>query len=314
VTRESVLGRVELRWAQLLAASLAVLLVHRAMDTTSKVGQGEMFVPRPEQARLTALGFDAVLSDYYWLQAVQVVGGDPEGATRWGRLIGRLIDVVTALDPWVGHPSRFAAVWMADSVDSVLHANALLKRAIAYHPRDWRNYHYLGFNDFFYLGDDAAAADALEHAVGLPDAPPYLASLVAKLREQRQGLDTAATFLEELARNTDDEYARAEYLKSLDEVETERRARFLDGARAEYRRRNGHDITSVADLVRGPGRVLKALPPAHPHFPAFQWVIDPKTGQIVSSFYKERYRPHVQAEDEQRREEWRKEIQARRGA
>jgi hypothetical protein len=297
-----------------VAAGVFVLLVHRAMDTSSKVGQGEFFVPRPEQARLTALGFDAVLSDYYWLQAVQIVGGDPQGVAHWAGLVGRLVDVVTALDPWVGHPSRFAAVWMTDSVDSVLHANALLRRAISYHPRDWRNYHYLGFNDFFYLGDDAAAADALEHAVGLPDAPPYLAALVAKLREQREGLDTAAAFLEELARSTEDEYARAEYLKSLDEIETERRARFLDRARAEYRRRNGRDIRSVAELAQGPGRVLDALPPAHPHFRAFQWVIDPATGAIVSSFYKERYHPHLQSEDEQRRKEWRKAAQARRGA
>ena len=49
-------------------------------------------------------------------------------------LIGRLIDVVTTLDPWVGHPYRFAALWMTDDESAVRKANELLERGIAHHP------------------------------------------------------------------------------------------------------------------------------------------------------------------------------------
>jgi hypothetical protein len=223
--------------------------------------------------------------------------------------MARLVDVVTTVDPWVGHPYRFAALWLTDSVSSVRRANALLERAISYHPTDWRNRHYLGFNHFFYLSDGERAADVLETAVGLPRAPHYLASLVAKLRSERDGLAAAEAFLTELAASAPDGYARAAYLKGLDEIATERRARVLDAAREVYRRRVGRDIERVADLLRGPQPVLRALPPAHPHLPHFEWTLDDETGEIVSSFYRGRFAPYVHRFDRDRRERWRREIE-----
>ena len=298
------------RLALLLGAVATAGAAHQHIDTSAKLDRGERFVPRPEQARLSSLGFDGLLADFYWIRAVEIVGGERQGVGENARLIGRLIDVVTSLDPWVGHPYRFGAVWMTESVESVLQANALLERAIAYHPRDWRNRHYLAFNYFFFLGDDQRAAEILEPAVGLPDAPHYLASLVAKLREQHDGLETAEQFLVQLAESTGDEYARAAYLKALDEVVTERRARLLDAAREVYRGRFGRDIAWVEDLVSGPSPVLRRLPSAHPHFAGFEWRLDPETGEIFSSFFKARYRPHVHPLDRARRERWRPDIEA----
>ncbi len=280
------------------------------MDTASRLGDDEVFVPRPTQARYSALGFDGVAADYYWLLAVQVLGRARADTGGKSELIGRLIDVVTTLDPWVGHPYRFAAVWLIDSLESVQAANRLLERGIAYHPRDWRNRHYLGFNHFFYLGDTQAAAEALEPAVGLPKAPRYLGALVAKMRADHEGLETSARFLVSLAAASEDGYARAGYMKALDEVETERRARRLDDARVEYRRRNGRDITRVEDLLLGSIPVLRGLPPAHPQFEKFRWELDPESGEIVSSFYGRRYEPRIQTRDRQRREEWRRQRKA----
>ena len=44
------------------------------MDTASRIEDGEVFVPRPAQARFSTLGFDTVAADYYWLLAVQALG------------------------------------------------------------------------------------------------------------------------------------------------------------------------------------------------------------------------------------------------
>src|SRR5207245_952025 len=129
------------------------------------------------------------------------------------------------------------ALWLTESPDEVRHADHLLEKGIAYHPLDWRNRFYLGYNLFFYLDDNAGAADVLEGAIGFPDAPAYLGSFVTRLRASSDSLDTAVLFLERLIAQTEDEYARAGYLDVLAEVETERRARMLDGARAEFQRR-----------------------------------------------------------------------------
>src|SRR5262245_23503250 len=235
-----VVGRRALaRMLCLVAAAAGVHAAHSQMDPASHTSFGGSFVPRPEQARLASFGFAALVADFHWLHAVQVVGDEAPLTPAQATLIGRLIDVVTTLDPWVEHAYRCAAVWLTDSPGSVHAANRLLVRGIAYHPLDWRNRHYLGFNHFFYLSDEEKAAEILAPAVSLPGAPRYLGGLVARLRLRRGGLEATAAFLTELARDTTDEYKRAEYLKALDEIQVERWARQLEAARREYRRRTG---------------------------------------------------------------------------
>ena len=275
--------------------SLAVLVVAGLVTAKSALphepasGRGDGYVPDPVAAQLASVGFKTLLADYYWLQAVQIVGS-PEGPGGRSHQIGALLDVVTHLDPWVDHPYRFAAVWMTDDEAAVRQANRLIERGIAHHPDDWRNYFHLGFNNFFYLGDEKAAAQALEPAVAIEGAPVYLRRLVARLKSQTGGLDVAAAFLQELANQAPDEYARAEYLKGLDEIEVERRARTLDRARVEFFRRQGHDIERVEDLLNVAPPVLSALPP-EPH--GWEWVIDEASGQIVSSYVGYRYRVKI---------------------
>jgi hypothetical protein len=293
------------RLAVLVLAVTAAGLAHSRIPPVSRFGEGEVFVPRPEQARLSSLGFLALVADLHWLHAVQIVGGERGAVERHAPLLSRLLDVVTALDPWVDHPYRFAALWLTDSPERVRFANRLLARGIAYHPREWRNRHHLAFNHFYYLAEEARAAEVLEPALDLPGAPAYLGPLVAKLRVGSGGLDATALFLAQLVRDADDEYKRAEYLKELDEVQVERWARSLDAARERFRARAGRDISAVEELVRGPAPVLPALPPAHPHLEGFAWQLDPESGAIVSSYYRGRYALRIHPFDRARRERWR---------
>ena len=301
-----ILGRRGLaRLACFVVAAAAAGTAHSRISQVSRFGQGETFVPRPEQARLSCFGFAALVADYHWLHAVQIVGSETGPIEQRAPLLSRLLDVVTALDPWVDHPYRFASLWLIDSPERVRFANRLLARGIAYHPREWRNRHYLGFNHFYYLGEEARAAEVLAPAVGMPGSPTYLGALVAKLRLGQGGLDATAVFLAGLVRDTNDEYRRAEYLKELDEIQVERWARQLDAVRAAFRRRTGRDIAAVEDLASGPDHLLSALPPAHPHFGGFAWELDPETRAIVSSFYGARYALHIHPFDRARRERWR---------
>jgi hypothetical protein len=275
------------------------------MDTSSREGADAQLLPSPAQARASVLGFSAVVADFYWLQAMHLVGALRGNVDEYEPRIAALIELVTGLDPWVDHPYRFAAIWLNNGVESIQRANHLLERAIAYHPLDWRNRHYLGFNHFYHLDDQPRAAEVLEAAIGLKGAPHYLAPLVAKLRAGGGNLDAAEALLSGLVNTTPDEYAKARYLKSLDEIATERRARFLDEARLEYWRRHGRDLVRVEDLLRPPAPVLRALPPAHPHFPGFAWTLDPETDQITSTFYGSRYRLFSHSRDAKRLQRWR---------
>jgi len=294
-----------LRVALLVAAIATTGAVHSQFDTTSRVRSGQLRVPSPDTARLWSLGFDAAVADYYWLRAIGIVGVETGAIEQHGEVIADLIDVVTEVDPWVDHPYRFAAVWLTRDREMVERGNRLLERGISYHPLDWRNRYHLAFNHFFYLDEQLRAAEVLEGAIDLKGAPDYLAPLVARLRSKRGGLQVAAAFLVQMVESTEDEYKKAEYLKALDEIQTEERARFLDAARTEYWRRNGRDIERVSDLLAGPDPVLQRLPRAQLHLDGFEWILDPETREIVSSYYRSRYQLHEAQVDRARRQRWR---------
>jgi hypothetical protein len=265
-----------------------VTQAHARIPHPTREERGERFVPRPEVAKLLALGFQPVLADVYWMQAIQVVGGAQGNPVDHAPLLARLIDVVTTLDPWVGHPYRFAANFLIDTDERVRFANTLLERATAHQPDDWRNWFYLGFNHFFYLKDNAAAADAMEQAARRAGAPVYLKRLVARLRSESAGLETAQALLEEMLRDAKDPAAQAQFADALREIETERRARVLDAARETFRARAGRDIRDVEELAHGPHAVLASLP-AEPN--GAGWKLEPITNRIESTFYDHRYGP-----------------------
>jgi len=302
-----------LRAGLLVAAIATTGVAHSKFDTHSRASAGQMRVPSPAHARLFSLGFDAAVADYYWLRAIGIVGGESGAIEQRGELLADLIDVVTEVDPWVDHPYRFAAVWLTRDREMVERGNRLLERGISYHPLDWRNRYHLAFNYFFYLDEQLRAADVLEGAVGLEGAPNYLAPLVARLRSKQGGLQVAAAFLAQILESTEDEYKRAEYLKALDEIQIEEKARFLDTAREEYWRRHGRDIERVADLLAGPDPVLQQLPRAQLHHDGFEWILDPASGQIVSSYYKNRYQLHETESDRARKRRWREQSEGIEG-
>ena len=293
----------------LLIAVCSTGWAHSRIPNTTRAGLGEGFVPSPRVAQAMAFGFDAVLADYHWLQAVQVVGGTDVVEASHARQLGKLVDVVTTLNPHVGHPYRFAAIWLTHDEGLVREGNRLLQRAIEYHPDDWRSYFYLGFNHFFYLGEYEQAAAALEIAMELPGAPAYLPRLVARLHSQTHDIEVAEVFLRELLRSSSDADARAKVQVALDEIEIEYKARLLDRARAAYRELAGRDVDSLEDLVQGPHRVLEQLPSPEPDaIPASlsrgsTWLIDGDTDRVVSTYIGARYEVHFSAIDRKRLEQ-----------
>jgi len=294
----------------LVAALMVTGLVHARIPPITRVDRGEAFVPDPEIASVLALGFEAVVADYYWLQAIQAIGGDTPMTAELGEHIGKLIDLVTTLNPRVDHPYRFAAVWLTESEENVRTANRLLLRGIEQHPDEWRNLFYLGFNYFFYLMENEKAAEALERAGELPGAPPYLKRLVARLRSETASLEVAEALLTQLLHDSEEDETRAGFQAALDEVEVERKARFLDRAREAFEKLNGRDIRSVEELVNAPHPLISVLPNPEPDAlpPSLRqgsvWIIDPETNQITSTYYGARYTLHFASYERERAERW----------
>ena len=73
------MGREMRRRAQrgllLLLAVSATGFVHARMDTSARADRASVRIPDPARAKLTALGFEPVVADYYWVQGLHLVGG-----------------------------------------------------------------------------------------------------------------------------------------------------------------------------------------------------------------------------------------------
>lgn len=288
------MAAVVIRLALAAAIVGAIAAAHVRLPEDPIRPGGSALVPDPKLAKLASFGFDGTLATIYWLRAIQMIGAEGTPNVRADEM-ARTIDLVTSLDPRVSHPYRFAAIWLTEDETAVREANRLLRRGIENHPDDWRQYFYLAFNHFFYLGEFEEAADVLEPALHLPEAPPYLERLVPRLRSQGGDLEAASLFLHRMAEQAPDEYVRAAHLRALDEIETERRARHLDRAREIFKKWHGRDIERVEELASLEPKVLSQLPP-EPH--GWEWVLDDRD-RIVSSYVGYRYEVKLDARNRQ---------------
>ncbi len=211
--------------------------------------------PEPQQPKLTGFatfGFDALVGDYRWLQAVQVVGNEqadligaapaiqrPDRRGRRARSLRRS-----------SVPLRVALARQRHRAGA--RRQRILERGIAYHPNDWRNRFYLSFNHFFYLGDVEAAARELEARRRPPGAPRYLGQPARSSAFGERRSRSGRAYLERAA---------AADRRSLEagRVRARRstRSRPSDGPAISIRRarcireRDGRDIEKVEDLATG---------------------------------------------------------------
>ena len=157
------------------------------------------------------------------------------------------------------------------------HANAMLERGIEHHPDDWRNRFYLGFNHFFYLGENAEAA-AAPRARGrrFPGAPRYLGRLVARLRSQARGGDLAAAsaFLRELLRQSPGPAARRPSTRRRSTRSRPSAARACSTPRARSSRRATAATSSRSRSWFVCRRPCCAPLPPEPH--GSDWKLDPR--------------------------------------
>jgi ABC-type dipeptide/oligopeptide/nickel transport system permease subunit len=72
-----------------ILVALAVDGIHSRLPPDENLDREEAFVPDPALARIISLGFGAVIADFYWLQAIQAVGGNVQMTPRTWRPPGQ---------------------------------------------------------------------------------------------------------------------------------------------------------------------------------------------------------------------------------
>jgi hypothetical protein len=171
----------------------------------------------PQALRALAGGFAPALADIDWIRAAQVSSGalDGPGADA----LFRLLDRVTVLDPGFQPAYHFGALLLSIGGRRPDLSDRLLLRARSVFPQVWSFPFYLAFNAFYHRTDFTTSAAYLDQAAVLPGAPPFLADLARRFRDESQNRATARELIQRMLRVTQDPVLRRRLAERLGELE-----------------------------------------------------------------------------------------------
>lgn len=163
-----------------------------------------------------SLGFEGLIADWYWMQALQYVGNkileNPDAQISLDnmnalnpRLLYPLLDNATDLDP------RFMAVYsygavVLPTIDKE-QAITLLEKGISENPNQWHLYHELGYI-YWRLENYEKAATLYEQGAHLPGAPKWMVMLALRMKSEGGSRETARAVYRQMLEETQDEQIR----------------------------------------------------------------------------------------------------------
>jgi hypothetical protein len=264
-------------------ATLIALQVHLGQwQVPEKKMEHLMHLPDAEYLQLASMGYQQLVADALWLQAIQVMGerkvSDPAG--RW---LYTAFDAITTLDP------NFVRVYEAGSLALTTlvvlpeESNQLLIKGFKHNPTEWKLPFYLGINHYFEFSDDTKAAEYMAQASRVPGAPPGLAPIAANLFASAKSPQQAVDILATAYQNTSDQDAKKLLELRLKIMLAERDVVLLEQTINRYRSLEGQLPARLEDLVAA--GLLHTLPqePA-----GGRYIYDSTTGAVSSSEFPER--------------------------
>ncbi len=239
----------------LVAGRIVVLRPPGAVVKDPGVGAGLLaaIAKRP----VVSIGFRNLLSDVAWLDAVQVAGNPKMTMAEYDRLFD-LLNVTSDFDPRFEIPYLLGGLILGESPLHARKALAVLERGKRQYPADWRFPFYMGYTEYFSLGDAMAGGAVMAEAAALPGSPAYLTGLASRMLSEAREPDAAIALLEPIVRQESDPARRAVMERRIREVYVERDLQALEKAVERYREKTGAAPVDLSDLVRE--GVLPAIP------------------------------------------------------
>jgi len=189
----------------------------------------------------------ALVSDLYWLRAVQYFGGHTRIAqARQAGVLGPppalaaappdafnllypLLDITTTLDPRFNIAYRFGAVFLSEKYPHGPGrpdlAVALLEKGLRNSPEKWQYWQDIGFVYYWSVHDYLKASAAFRRGADLPGAPWWMRSLAATMLAKGGDRNTSRLLWTQLYDTANNEYARNAakmklmQLKAIDDLE-----------------------------------------------------------------------------------------------
>jgi len=232
---------------------VTVLQVGIDARTRSEAAQEQELVLRsPSLVKELSLGYDALLADIYWTRAVQYYGARIGEPNEKFELLWPLLEITVALDPRLLPAYRFGAIFLSEGppigAGRTDLAIELTKRGIAANPNQWRLQADLGFLYYWRLKDYPTAAATYFAASKVPNAPPWLRLMAARIADKGGSVETSRMMWSELYQSTTDAKLRKFAYEKLRGLRAQDDMNHLDELAEDYRRRLGRYPASTAEM------------------------------------------------------------------
>lgn len=245
--------------AFVLAASLVPIAEGKVDAVVASLG------PEPDVSsvwtgpvvRALSLGFSNVLSDLYWLRAIQYYGRQKLAQAPTGYAdLAPLLETAAELDPRFEIVYRYGAVFLSEQIPigagQPEKGVAFLKKGADRNPANWSLRQDQGLFTFVYLSDAVAASEVLRQASEIPGSALWLKPLAAKVLADGGNLE-ASLQLWTIIRDQSEPGALRQNAETQLRVVTNRLfARQLQRKIVEYQERSS-DLTSGLDELQAKG-------------------------------------------------------------
>ncbi len=208
----------------LLAATIGLQVWREQAFSTSVTAETVLYVESAPVLQRMSLSFDPLVSDLYWIRAIQHYGGtrrsdDPD---KRYHLLYPLLSLAASLDPLFTIVYRFGAIFLAEPFPGGPgqqdQAVALLQRGLEARPNYWRYMQDIGFVYYWWGHDYKKAAEWFERGANVPGAPVWMRSLAATTLAQGGERQASRLLWRALAENEND-WLRRESVRRLQQLD-----------------------------------------------------------------------------------------------
>jgi hypothetical protein len=251
----------------ILAIVLHVMSLGKAAEASKMLPKEEdqSIVLPSSLLKITALEFRGLASDIFFIKSMVFIGGmqqrkETPKVKEWEwKWWSNLLNASTDLDPYFFDPYYYANAFLPWDAHMTEEADRLLEKGSRYRDWDWMLPYFIGFNNFFFLQNDGAAAQFFMEASRRPEGNPMLASIASRLAFKENRTETAIAFLEEIANKTEDGMLKMRYEVRIQAL---RSILELEKAVSSYKKRYGRNPDAIDELV---SRNIIAQLPADPY-------------------------------------------------
>jgi tetratricopeptide (TPR) repeat protein len=185
-----------------------------------------------------AVGFDQVLADWYWVEALQYFTDTAQEINRY-RNLGDFLDVVVGVDPDFEYAYKFAGISIPYDTGRFHFANTdraidFLQRGVKRFPNNWELHFHLGFYLLNFRDDPPGAAEQFAAAARIEGSPAYLKLFAARLFSVSGELERARVFTETMLASAADDSEREQLKKRIREIDLEHQLRDLESAAQRF--------------------------------------------------------------------------------